>query len=556
MRINLAMICLVGPALTILAGCGGPSKKTPAEAPSSPPQVEDAGPAAEPEPHTEVIAFILSRCPYAAESMRALLALKREMGSALGLSVGYVGLVDGEGNIDPSVGAPEIAASRLNICVGVTADDVEWLDYLECIYEGERWRTLPDGFEECATRAGVDRDQVLDCIESGDGDAILAQAYGAATGSRISSSPTLIIDGHLYGAGKSVAELKQYICYVAGSEETRPAACADTAPPPQIATTLIYDERCDIPQMCDVDAEMTVLQSLVPGLTLTRLAFGTEAGRRLYDTLQKTDLDVRELPVVIIDKAIDGQVWVKDLFGESLLAFGEGYVLALGRGWDPMAEICDNGVDDNGDGAMDCGDPACEETLLCREEKPGQLDMFIMSGCPFATEMIPDVDRLLGHFKRDREAVDFRLQFIGEIEGDELTSMHGPDEVAEDLRMICAQALYGKGYKFMAYVLCRAENVSSPAWEACVPKGMSAKKLGKCAAGPEGKRLLRSSFELSDQIGVTGSPTLILNNKSVLDGRTLSEMVTGFCEKNDSPRCKAPVEEVEETETSEDLQCR
>ena len=109
MTLNHRTICLATTVAWLL-GCGGTKQEPPAEpVPTPAPQTPDAGMPQDAEPHAEVIAFILSQCPYAAEAMRSLLVLKREMGSALNLSVGYVGLVDGDGNIDPSVGGPETA---------------------------------------------------------------------------------------------------------------------------------------------------------------------------------------------------------------------------------------------------------------------------------------------------------------------------------------------------------------------------------------------------------------------------------------------------------------
>jgi glutaredoxin len=548
------MICLAA-GMWLAIACSG-SQKGPPAAPVQPPAAVDAG-GEEPEaPHAEIIAFILNRCPYAAEAMRSLLALKREMGDAIDLSVGYIGLLDADGGIDPSIGAPEIAAARMQICVGITADDVEWLDYLECVYEGDRWRSMPDGFDECARRTSIDRDQVLDCIDSGAGDEILAQAYGAATGSRIVSSPTIIIDGHLYGGPRDIAFLKQYVCYAAGSPETLPRACANVAPPPEIAATMLYDQRCDDAELCDAEAEIAVLQKLVPGLSLVKLPFDSEAGRKMYDLILKTGIGVRDLPMVVVDGGLDQHAWVVDLFGESLMDFGDGHLIALGRGWDPLKEICDNEIDDNDDGEADCLDETCSETLICRKEEKYQLDFFIMSGCPFATQMMPSVDQLLAHFEKNREEINLRLQFIGDVDGEELFSMHGPEEVAEDLRMICAQALYGKRYKFMEYVLCRAEETDSPAWEACVPKGMSKKKLEKCATGKDGKALLKDSFELASRLGVNGSPTLIVNNKHPLNARQFQAMLEGFCEKNESAHCSKPASsEDEEAEPTSELKC-
>ena len=127
--------------------------------------------------------------------------------------------------------------------------------------------------------------------------------------------------------------------------------------------------------------------------------------------------------------------------------------------------------------------------------------------------------------------------------------MHGEDEVAEDLRMICAQDLYGKGYRFMEYVKCRAKTYDSPAWEPCVPKWMNKKKLRRCAEGKRGAKLLKESFLLAEELGIHGSPSWFLNNRVPMTGRTTDTIVRAFCAENELPACDKEVAEEPEVQS-------
>ena len=50
--------------------------------------------------------------------------------------------------------------------------------------------------------------------------------------------------------------------------------------------------------------------------------------------------------------------------------------LKIGSSFDPKAEICDNKVDDDNDGKTDCSDDSCVNSMLCREEKEKNLQLF------------------------------------------------------------------------------------------------------------------------------------------------------------------------------------
>jgi hypothetical protein len=501
----------------------------------------DAGTGDDVPLHTSVTVFVLSRCKFAPATMRALIGLRRELGPAVDLTVGYLGTLDAHGEPDPHLGEAEIASSRAQICVAGRATDEEWFSFLECVYGEERWRALPESWRDCAGSVGIEVAAVEACLESGEGDALLARTYGVSMTYGIATSPTLIIGDRLYLGERSEAALRRYICHEAGGPETRPAACAGVAPAPPIPATLLVDDRCGERPECDVSGEIELLEAVIPGLAVRRVDYSSDEGKKLFELIRKADPSVRELPLMVLDGAVRTEQGALSRMSEFLVDFGEGFLLALGNGWDPLAEICDNGKDDTGDGKADCDDPECADELSCRPLEERRLDLFVMSGCPYAAQVIPAADRALEHFGRDRGALDFRLQFIGEVEDGELSSMHGAEEVAEDLRMVCAQDLWGDDYRYMEYVRCRAAAYDSSDWRACLPRWMSEARLSRCAEGKQGRRLLEESFALADRLGIRGSPSWLLNNRLPMRARSTGAIVGAFCDANEQDACSREV---------------
>ena len=118
--------------------------------------------------------------------------------------------------------------------------------------------------------------------------------------------------------------------------------------------------------------------------------------------------------------------------------------------------------------------------------------------------------------------------------------MHGQGEVDENIRQICAQKYYGKNYKFMEYLLCRnkawTENRGKEepgSWEACAKNGIRVDVIKKCLEGGEGNELLAASYSLATDLGITGSPNWLLNNKFEMRGRDPQGIKSAFCEKNE-----------------------
>ncbi len=537
-------------ALASLTACGG-SSPAPGDQ-SRLPEAEDAGPGEVPR-HTEVVAFVMARCPHSAELMKVLIPLLEELGPAVPLAIGYLGPVDDLGDAELVQGDAEVAAAEMQICASGAADGRQWLEFLECHYEDDAWRSAPSGWTGCARRAGLDVEAIRACIESGAGREDLERSIAAAAESGIAASPTLFIGERPYLGPRKREALLTHICYQAGRPETRPAPCRQVDAPSGVGATLLVDERCDDPQLCDVSREVEFISMLVPDMEIVEVDYSEDEGRAIHRSIARAG-GPATLPLLVLDEGLADWPGAIERMEEFLMPFGDGYLIPLGRGWDPTAEICDNGEDDNGDGLADCDDPGCAKKPVCREEQPGRLDLFAMSGCPFASEMMPSVRRFLEHLGGERGEVDFRLQFIGEVlENGELYSMHGPEEVAEDLRMICAQDLYSKKDLFMDYVVCRSSQALGGDWESCLPDGISARRIRRCAEGERGRQLLVESFELADAVGVEGSPTWMLNNRLEMRGRTAPAILESFCGHNDLEACDREVEPVPGAEARPDM---
>lgn len=127
-------------------------------------------------------------------------------------------------------------------------------------------------------------------------------------------------------------------------------------------------------------------------------------------------------------------------------------VMTMGALFDPTKEICDNGVDDTGEGLVDCADDECKAEI-----------------------------------------------------------------------------------KFLEYALCRATDVHDPDWKKCAKKAkLSVAKVGKCAEGKAGLKLLGAEAKLAADLAVNATPTFIGNNKVKLDGkdRTPEGIKKAVCDLN------------------------
>jgi glutaredoxin len=165
-----------------------------------------------------------------------------------------------------------------------------------------------------------------------------------------------------------------------------------------------------------------------------------------------------------------------------------------------------------------------KEFLKAMAERSGKvkLELFTMSYCPFG---IAAQRRLFPIIKELGDKIDFSLYFIARERGPkdppgiEFISLHGVEEVGEDIRQLVISKLYPDRY--MDYILCRGRKGKDESWEKCARKfGIDIGKVRMVVEGEEGKRLFRENIKKAKDLNISTSPTLLINGRAI-GGRLL-----------------------------------
>jgi 2-hydroxychromene-2-carboxylate isomerase len=461
----------------------------------------------------EVELFVMSQCPFALQVEQALAPVLGELGGSVDLHLDFIGDRK-DGRLNSMHGDTEVEGDKLQLCALRHFKD-RALGFINCMNRDNR--EIPANWEGCAESLGLDKRRLQACAGA-EATELLAASFDKASRLGVRGSPTLLIAGKPYNGARSALAFKRALC--AAFMGARPAACASLPPQVRVPFVLVTDQRCS---ECQAGPLRTRLQGRFPDAEFTVKDYTTEEGKRLY-----RELGLTLLPVVLLGRAAEKSDDF-EAFRSRLVPRGEYLELPMGGKFDPTKEICDNQLDDTGDGEVDCADPDCREALVCRPEVPARLDVFIMAQCPFAVRALGAMDEVLQSFAG---RIVFNINFVGNESGGELSSMHGPAEVDEDVRELCAIKHYPLDHAFMAYIRCRNQDIRSQDWRVCTGEnGIDAAVLEACAQG-EGRRLLAENFKIAAGLGIYASPTWLANNKFTFNGITAEQIRDGLCGHN------------------------
>jgi hypothetical protein len=168
---------------------------------------------------------------------------------------------------------------------------------------------------------------------------------------------------------------------------------------------------------------------------------------------------------------------------------------------------------------------------LKRERKPGHMDLFVMSKCPFgieAEEAIYPVAKKAG--------IDLSIHYIVNFfpnpspalnqKSYQLTSLHGVTELQEDMRQLCAKKYFSQ--KYFTYILIRNRDINNPQWQKVAKEtlGKDAEMvIGKCQS-EEGQTLLEKNATLTAELRINSSPTILWENQRRIEN--LKELKAGL----------------------------
>lgn len=501
----LAVVCGL---LLATVGCGQ-KKET---------EGEGAGAAGEGEEVAIAVEmYVMSQCPYGVQALDGIIPALEKLGGGVGLKIDYIGR-DRDGKLESMHGESEVAGNIVQLCADKLAPEAH-LKFISCM--NEEWRRIPGNWESCAKSTGIDSAALAKCKDGDEGRALLAASFKRADEAGATGSPTIKVNGKPYRGGRSPDEFTRSLCEAFGDKD-KPKLCAELPPPPEVTVIALTDERCEA---CAVEPVIGSLKQHFPGLKATVLDYSDPDGKKIFE-----QSGIKALPAVLFDKSLEQDSAGAKQVARFLDPAGEYQSLRIGAEFDPTAEICDNGKDDTGNGQVDCDDETCKQALSCRPEKKNRLDVFVMSQCPYGVLGLNAMEEVLGAFKGE---IDFGVHFIGAERDGQVVSMHGPAEVAENVRELCAIEHYPKGFKFMDYILCRNKEIQSADWQKCTgDNGIVTAVIEKCSTGGKGEKLLAEDIKLAQNLQIGGSPTWLVNNRHSFNAITAGAIQSNFCTHN------------------------
>ena len=490
-----------------------------------------AGPVVPPEKKAKLQFYIMSQCPFGVQVLDGVIPALRKIGPWVDFQVDYIGEIQGD-KLTSMHGDNEVQGDIVELCTMRHAPG-QWMDLFACW--NKEYHALPGNWRSCATQNRLDAatiDRIAACVDGPDGKAMLRASFEKAKQAGASGSPTIQINGNPWRGGRDERAFLVGICDVL--PEPKPEPCLNIPPPPTVNLIVLGDRRCTDPE-CQTAGMVGRLKNLFAGLVVTEQDWSTPEGKATF-----AEHGLQRLPAYIFDQTVEADASGFQQIRRALRPTAKpGYqMLYIGARHDPNAEICNNGVDDTGDGKVDCDDETCRNVLVCRPEIKGNVQLFVMSQCPFGVRALDAMREVLDAFRGE---ITFDVHYIAEANGDALSSMHGQPEVDEDIRELCAKKLAARDNKYMNYIWCRNKDIHGTDWRACATEaGLDLAAFEACATGEEGRRLLREDLAIAQALGFSASPTLLINNKQPGHGADPRTIQSVICQYNPGLRgCSA-----------------
>ena len=157
-----------------------------------------------------------------------------------------------------------------------------------------------------------------------------------------------------------------------------------------------------------------------------------------------------------------------------------------------------------------------------KEAKPGVLEIFVMSQCPYGVmaEGLVIEGKNAGKLPADKT---IRLRYIVNYNKDtkEFQSLHGSAEWEEDVRQLLIAKYYPE--KLWKYLEIRNKDYRSSRWDKAMKEaGINANKINK-KFDTEGLELLQAEAAYVQEYGIGASPSFLWEGKEVLDFGTVSQ---------------------------------
>ena len=254
------------------------------------------------------------------------------------------------------------------------------------------------------------------------------------------------------------------------------------------------------------------------GFSLSNLGFGsspTQIGQKAVDYINNNKLSSSKVTLKSASE-VSGLIKISiDVGGQAY----DSYVTKDGRFLFPNTPI-DMTPAKTTSSTSAAKATAKNTSSVTKAVKP-MLEAFVVSSCPYGLQM----QRAIADAVKNLPALasDVVIRYIGSISNGVISSMHGPEEAAENLRQICIRE--EQPTKYYDYISCYMKKTTataasgmplgdSPSCQASA--GVDTAKLKACVSdASRGLAYAQKDFDLGTKYNVSGSPTLIMNGSPI-----------------------------------------
>jgi hypothetical protein len=177
------------------------------------------------------------------------------------------------------------------------------------------------------------------------------------------------------------------------------------------------------------------------------------------------------------------------------------------------------------------------------------VELFVMSFCPYGVQAENAMDPVVGLLGTK---ADFKVRYIASVSGttvDSVKSLHGLPEAKEDLRQLCIAKYYPQAlwpYLVDVNAQCYPVNKNATQLEFCqknvtATRGIDNQKIETCASGSEGLALLGADEAITQNLKISGSPTILINGQKYMGQRTAEAYKQGICASFQTPPAECSV---------------
>lgn len=469
--------------------------------------------------------YVMSQCPYGVQAENLLEEVFDKIGGSVDFKLEFIGSGSAS-NLNSLHGENEVKGNIAQLCA-IKYNPSEYFDMVMCMNEDPG--SIPDNWESCAAETGIDVENVKSCYEGDEGKKLAEESFKRSDLAGAQGSPTFKINGKEYTGRRDAKGILAGLCKA--FEKDAPKECDDLPKPVEFEILIVNDKEC---KECDTSNIEAGLSQIFDGAKFRTLDASDNEGK---EAISKYGLTMA--PSFIFDaKVEETEEWKGAAQLQQAFIEQEGkWVLrdeATGASWhlDPAkrAEVLK--------AAAEAKAKALNTLGVDGDDKP-QVDFFVMSYCPFgnqAEETIKEVwDQLKDKAEFNPHYVIYKNYQGGSAQFclGEYCSMHGIQELNQNIREMCVRKLWGmKEWFDFAIAMnskCTYQNADTCWTDVAKSLKLDDKKIAACEKD-QGLDLVKAEHELNELLGVQGSPTTFVEGEEFVGARTPAGYQAALCD--------------------------